>query len=549
METAPKPLPPSERTSGEARGPRQGPPVSIRGLTVRAGGRAILEGAEAEFPAGGLTLVVGPSGAGKSVLLRTLAGLARPGAPGIDVKGSIRIGGKELLDRPGRGPSPAGIVFQSFALFDELSAEENILFGRDHRSGRGREGPPRRQVAGDLLRELGIPRDVKVALLSGGQKQRLAIARALAFDPDLIAYDEPTSGLDPPTAARVAALIAETGRAHGKTTVVVTHDWAHFAGVASRTNILAGGRLREVPPDEIAARFEEASRPVEEPVGRRPARTLRRAGGAALAVLGLLASILAATGKAAEAALRSAVAAVPAWRSPRWGLRFFFHYLRLVASPSAWVYFGAAGVIAGFVSTYFTFKFLPFRAYTEPLLTEELLRGLGFALYRIIVPVLVTILVAARCGAAVASDVGTRRYALAIDAMESMGARPARYLLTGILYGFAIGTPFVIALAFAAARLTSLAAFVHGHPAHGPFFWSSHFHRDLWQPGSILYAGTWWLAAKVLLCGLGVGTIAYHQGMRPKHSAVDVNRGITSTIIWGTLFVLVVHFAFAFWEF
>jgi ABC-type transporter Mla maintaining outer membrane lipid asymmetry permease subunit MlaE len=58
-----------------------------------------------------------------------------------------------------------------------------------------------------------------------------------------------------------------------------------------------------------------------------------------------------------------------------------------------------------------------------------------------------------------------------------------------------------------------------------------------------------WLAAKVLLCGLGVGAIAYHQGMRPKHSAVDVNRGITSTIIWGTLFVLAVHFAFAFWEF
>src|SRR6185436_20057020 len=119
--------------------------------------------------------------------------------------------------------------------------------------------------------------------------------------------------------------------------------------------------------------------------------------------------------------------------------------------------------------------FLPFRAYTEPLLTEELLHGLGFGLYRILVPVLITVLIAARCGAAVASDVGTRRYTLAIDAMRSMGARPSRYLLTNILYAFALGAPFLVALSFTAARLVSLLVFSYDYPQHGPFFWDSHF--------------------------------------------------------------------------
>ena len=137
--------------------------------------------------------------------------LLGPGTPGFQVQGSIRIGDRELLaGRTGSGPSPAGIVFQSFALFDELSSEENIRFGHDHRRGEGREDRPLADVASvprQLMEELGIPHGPRVSVLSGGQKQRLAIARALAFDPELIAYDEPTSGLDPRTAERVVEMI------------------------------------------------------------------------------------------------------------------------------------------------------------------------------------------------------------------------------------------------------------------------------------------------------------------------------------------------------
>ena len=240
---------------------------------------------------------------------------------------------------------------------------------------------------------------------------------------------------------------------------------------------------------------------------------------------------------------------LPVWKSPRWGFRFFLHYLRAVAGPSAWLYIAIAGAIIGFVSTYFTFRFLPNANYTKPLLIEDLLRSMGFALYRILVPILVTILIAARCGAAVASDVGGKRYGRQMDALRTLGVRPRRYLLTGILYAFLIGTPWLLAIGYAASALTSLVVFTATHPHRGPWFWQLYFHRELIMPGHWLYAGTYWLCAKTTACAAGIALIAYGRGAAPKDSSRAVSRGVTSTILWSTLYVLFVHFVFAFLEF
>jgi len=195
------------------------------------------------------------------------------------------------------------------------------------------------------------------------------------------------------------------------------------------------------------------------------------------------------------------------------------------------------------------FELLPHRQIVEPLIADELLQGLGTALYRSVVPVLGTILMAARSGAAIASDIGQRSYGHQLDSMRSFGVRPSAYLLTSILYAFAIASPLLIGMTFLAAKLTSLAVFVHNFPQNGAAFWESNFHHDLRVGGEFLYFGSGWLIAKVLLCGLGIGTIAFHIGARQKRSGVDVSRGITGTIIWATIFVLVVHFGFAFHEF
>ena len=393
-----------------------------------------------------------------------------------------------------------------------------------------------------------MPRDVPTSRLSGGQRQRLAIARTLAYNPAAILYDEPTSGLDPATGRQVAELIRETHDRHGKTSVIVTHDYPALLPIADRIYVLdpLQENLVEVPRDQwitipeklapmAAARIEQD----DETESNRLGDHIKEASGL----------FFANTANVAIATLLGLLSLVPVWKNPQWGLRFFAHYARLVFGPTAWWYLMASGLISGFVTTYFTFQFLPYATYTEPLLAEDLLTALGFAMYRIFVPVLSCVLIAARCGAAVTSDVGGRQFGNQIDAMRTFGANPRFYLLTPIMWSFLIGTPLLTYMAFYVARLTSLVTFVIADPVRGPDFWHFHFHRGLIELGQFTYRGFGWLIAKLLCSGAGIALIAYYRGMTPKYSTSDVSRSVTSTILWGTLFALVVHYLFALFEY
>ena len=104
-------------------------------------------------------------------------------------------------------------------------------------------------------------------------------------------------------------------------------------------------------------------------------------------------------------------------------------------------------------------------------------------------------------------------------------------------------------LAFYVAKVISLVTFVLTHPEWGPDFWDYNFHRGLEELGQFSYRGFGWLMGKLLCCALGIAIIAYYQGRKPKFSTTDVSRSVTSTILWTTLFVLLVHFGFAFFEY
>ncbi|MEM9588810.1 MAG: ATP-binding cassette domain-containing protein [Planctomycetota bacterium] len=516
------------------------PPLRLRDLSVRAGQRTLLNDTTVTMPGGKITVIVGGSGAGKSVLLRTLAGLLPPDGDVIRWRGSIDEG----EDRPLRR---VGIVFQSFALFDELSASANVQFAIDHRTGRQVPAP---QTAHEWLDELGVPSLTPIAGLSGGQKQRLAIARTLAADPDILLYDEPTSGLDAASGRKVAQLIRETQSTHRKTSIVVTHDYETLLPIADVVLLLdsEAKQLVEVPQshwDQIPQRMTSVLNQ-DQVSERTPAWKKTQAA---------IDQFLVATGMALWMLVRLPFEGLPLFPRLRWGLRFTAHYLRLVGGFSAAFYLVLAGLIVGFTGTYFTFRFLPFRLYTQPLLIDELLASIGFALYRILVPVLATILIAARCGAAVAADVGVKQYGGQVDALKTLGIRPAVYLLAPILLAFLIATPFLEWLAFSTARWISLVTFTQSYPSIGPYFWQQHFFRNLegvpgsgWLGGWTL-SGWEWVQLKNLLCGLGTATIAYHRGMAPKQSARDVSDAITSTVLWTTLYVLIVHFAIALIEF
>lgn len=621
-------------------------PVELSQLTLRAGGRLLLHQATVCFQPGSLNLIVGASGVGKSLLLRLIAGLADEDAAQIEVRGQVYVGKHQMLTsqiaaparsghvrptgseshnsagedghlvasakeqfvgnedgqpagnekrrvagpEPGRHaamatPPSVGVVFQHYALFDELTPLENVRFAADHRRGRHQDAQSKPE---DLLSELGVPANRRTAHLSGGQRQRLAIARSLAFQPDVLLYDEPTSGLDLVTASQVARLIQRMHRAHRQTTLVVTHDFEALAPVADAVYLLdphthslrlldrsewcrlaelirppgtepespsqretlasAAESETDVAPGEGQAQSDARRATV---AGGRPARHQQQPAPTSRAGTRLaeLAALLTGTGFWAERLLQVPLRLLPRWPSPRWGLRFAMHYLWLAASPAAWIYVALAGVIVGFVATYYTFRFLPYRGYSEPLIIENLLEALGFALYRILVPVLVTVLLAARTGAAMAADVGTKSYSQQTDALRTFGVHADRYLGTGVLYALLLTTPLLTWAAFWTARLTSLAVFAATHPQFGPHFWELHFEAVLATPGRLWYHGSGWLAAKLLVCALGIGVIAYEHGVRPKHSAAEVSLATTRTVLWATLYVLVVHFVFAFYEF
>ncbi len=534
--------------------------VELRGLCVRIGDRDLLDEGCARFEANQVTLIVGPSGVGKSILLRVIAGLLGSAAdPEIQVAGDVAL--DDQAATPAMRRRRIGIVFQHFALFDELSPLDNVRLAASHR----RRRPPapsvsaddRKDVAGDRhpprqwLDELQVPGGVRTASLSGGQRQRLAIARTLAYDPEVILYDEPTSGLDAATADRVAGLIRSTHAAHPKTSIVVTHDYEVLAPIADRIYLYDPElrKLREIAPED-RGHLRQRMKPVfaPEPVQSRltPAQ---RCGAAIKAGGSRFGDLLATTARVAEHALAAPLALVPLWKSPWWGIRFLMHYARLVAGPSAWLYIAVAGLIVGFVTTYFTFRFLPFALYTKPLLIEDLLMAIGFSLYRIFVPVLATILIAARCGAAVASDIAGKSYGRQLDAMRTLGVSPRFYLLTPILYAFLVGTPVLEWVGYVTASATSLVVFTALHSERGPDFWHLHFHRLIADAGQWLFRDLAWLIPKLLCSAAGIGLIAYHRGSRAMYSPRDVSHAITSTVLWATLYVLLVHFAFAFFEF
>ena len=523
------------------------PAIEAEELSLSVGGASLLKRADFTVRRGEIALLCAPSGAGKTILLKLLAGGLRAGHAGVAAEGRLRFEQTDLLSRrppPGR----VGILFQNHALFDELSARENVLFALRHRvRGEAAAAPPDRAAgaaletvaAQQLLEGLGVGGAGRLRHLSGGQLQRVALARTLALDPDLILYDEPTTGLDAANARRVAELIRAAHGRRPRTTLIVTHDLEAFREVASAALWLdpASGKVERLGLDEAVAR---AAQPIDADACVAPAGAHRRS---------LPARFLERTADAVVAGGLAVARLFPSWPRARYGLRYLGHYLRIAASPGAFLYVGVAGLLVGFVATYFTFEKMPRRDVTEPLFVDDVLSALGFMLFRVLAPVLVTLLVAARTGAAFAADIGGKVYARQFDALRSFGVDPSRYLLTGMLQSLLLAMPFLVWVMWWAAKLSALLVFLFTHPDRSAFFWERGFTRGLVNEDFFLHWGWMWVLAKTEACAFGIAAIAWLVGSREKLAADDVSRAVTRTVILASLHVLLVHFLFSFIEF
>jgi phospholipid/cholesterol/gamma-HCH transport system ATP-binding protein len=216
--------------------------ISVRGLRKSFGRNRVLDGIDIDCATGESLVIIGGSGTGKSVLVKCILGLLRPEA------GSIRIDGVETvaLRRAARERlmQKFGMLFQASALFDSLRVWENVAFGLIQ--GRGVARQAARKIALAKLAAVGLGPEVgelRPAELSGGMQKRVALARAIAAEPEIIFFDEPTTGLDPIMGDVINNLIVKCVREVGTTAVSITHDMVSARKIADRIAMLHGGRI------------------------------------------------------------------------------------------------------------------------------------------------------------------------------------------------------------------------------------------------------------------------------------------------------------------
>ena len=219
------------------------------------GEHAVLEGLCLDIVEPKTTVVVGRSGIGKSVLLKCITGLLRPQSGSITIDGDEVIGAdrKKLLAIRAR----IGMLFQEGALFDSMSAYENVAFPLVyHKSGSAKE--IERRVSTYL--ELVGMREYAAAMpqeLSGGMKRKVAVARAMILEPKYLLYDEPTAGLDPASSAIVESMIRHLQAERGITSMVVTHDIELTRYIADRIALLEDRKI--ISFQESGEAFAEGS--------------------------------------------------------------------------------------------------------------------------------------------------------------------------------------------------------------------------------------------------------------------------------------------------
>jgi len=218
------------------------PKIELTGVYKAFGSKKVLNGLDLTVEAGKSLVVIGGSGTGKSVMLKCILGLLTPD------KGSIKVDGQETVGMSAHAREKLlnkfGMLFQGAALFDSLPVWENVGFGLIQSKRMNRKKA--KDVAIVNLRKVGLPSDVGElypAELSGGMQKRVALARAIASQPEIIFFDEPTTGLDPIMADVINELIVERVKDLGATALSITHDMASARKIADDIAMIHKGQI------------------------------------------------------------------------------------------------------------------------------------------------------------------------------------------------------------------------------------------------------------------------------------------------------------------
>ena len=212
--------------------------IAVRRVTKRFGDFTALDNVSLAIPSGSLTALLGPSGSGKSTLLRVIAGLEEPD------NGQVLLGDDDVTHRPARARG-VGMVFQHYAAFKHMTVWENVAFGLKVRKRPKGEIENRVHDLLELVQLEGLAKRYP-AQLSGGQRQRMALARALAVDPEVLLLDEPFGALDARVRKELRAWLRRLHDEVHVTTIIVTHDQEEAMEVAGQIVVINQGRVEQV---------------------------------------------------------------------------------------------------------------------------------------------------------------------------------------------------------------------------------------------------------------------------------------------------------------
>jgi ABC-type Fe3+/spermidine/putrescine transport system ATPase subunit len=226
------------------------PRIEVSELVVRYGDVTAVDSINFDIAPGELVTLLGPSGCGKTTTLRAVAGLETPSSGSIRLNGETVYGAAERRNVPAekRGVS---MVFQSYAIWPHMTVFDNVAYGLRVRK------LPQAEVRANVARVLGLVQmqdyaDRPASKLSGGQQQRVAVARAIAFSPNVLLFDEPLSNLDAKLRAEMRVELRELQRRLDITSLYVTHDQEEALAISDRVIVMNGGRIEQIgTPEDI----------------------------------------------------------------------------------------------------------------------------------------------------------------------------------------------------------------------------------------------------------------------------------------------------------